>query len=245
MAKKVLIHNLSQPLGGATSARVDINTGTGNLTIDTGTGGERVFASGSLEYMEGQEPPTPSVSTSNGQTSFMLKAEGGRRASFRMPWSACNAETNWQIHLNPALSSDITAHSGGGNLKLDLAGMVLTRVCADSGGGNLDVLLPDKAANLDVDARTGGGNITVEVGNGSKGSGIIQAQSGAGNVTVRLPGGLAALIHASTGMGKAIMDPRFNQIDRNTYQSLDYDIATDKVEITVKSGAGNVSVTTK
>ena len=35
MAKKVLTHNLSEPLNGATTAKVEINTGDGNLTIDT------------------------------------------------------------------------------------------------------------------------------------------------------------------------------------------------------------------
>ncbi len=245
MAKKVLVQNLSQPLGGVKTARVDINTGTGNLTIDTLIGGAPVLANGTVEYMEGQDPPTPSVSTSNGETTFALKAEGGRRPSFRMPWSACNALTHWQIHLNPAVASDLTAHSGGGNVRLQLAGMAVARVCADSGGGNLDVTLPENVANLDVTAKSGGGNVTVEIGDGTKGSSGVLAQSGAGNVAVRLPAGLAARIHAATGMGKVIMAPQFSKIDDKMYQSPDYDSAPDKVEITVKSGAGNVSVNTK
>ena len=56
---------------------------------------------------------------------------------------------------------------------------------------------------------------------------------------------IAARIHATSGMGKVIVDSRFSKIDGNTYQSPDYDVAADKVEITVNSGAGNVSVNTK
>jgi hypothetical protein len=41
------------------------------------------------------------------------------------------------------------------------------------------------------------------------------------------------------------VDSRFSKIDGNTYQSPDYDGVADKVEITVNSGAGNVSVNTK
>jgi hypothetical protein len=41
------------------------------------------------------------------------------------------------------------------------------------------------------------------------------------------------------------MDPRFNQLDKDTYQSPDFDRAVDKIEITAKSGAGNVSVNSK
>lgn len=245
MARKVLIRNLSEPIGSATTATIDINTGMGNLAIDRLASGDKVLASGILEYMEGQDPPTPSVNVSNGRADLRLKAEGGGRRSFRMPWSACNAETNWQIHLNPSISSEITAHSGGGNVKLDLTGLDVTGVMADSGGGNMDVVLPDNAASLDVDAKTGGGNVTVDIGSGTTGSGSIHAQSGAGNVVVRVPSALAARIHATTGLGKAIMDARFGKTDGNTYQSSDYDGAADRVEITISSGAGNVSVNTK
>ena len=46
-------------------------------------------------------------------------------------------------------------------------------------------------------------------------------------------------------MGKVIVDSRFSKIDGNMYQSPDYDDAANKVEITVNSGAGFVSVNTK
>ncbi len=245
MAKKVLTHNLLEPLGEATAAKVDINTGTGNLAIGRLAGGEQALASGVLEYMEGQEPPAPSVNMSNGKAALTLKAKGGRQASFRMPWAACNAETSWQIRLNPTVSCEITAHSGGGNVKLDLSGMLVTRVCADTGGGNLDVVLPEKAFKVDATAKSGAGNVAVEVGTGTSGSGTVEAHSGAGNVTVRMPRGLAARIHATTGMGKVIIDPRFAKADANLYQSPDYDRAADKVDISIKSGAGNVSVIEK
>ena len=175
-----------------------------------------------LEYLENQSCPTPSVITGNGQTTFTLRAAGGRRPSFRMPWAACNGETDWRIHLNPAVSSDISAHSGGGNVKLDLAGMAITHVSADTGGGNVDVVLPDNASGISV-----------------------QATTGAGNVAVHVPSGIAVKVHASSGLGKVIVDPHLSQIDRNTFESPDYDHAARKVEITVKSGAGNVSVETK
>ena len=245
MAKKVLTHNLSEPLGGATTATIEIHAGTGNLAIDRLASSEQVLAGGTLEYLENQSCPTPSVITSNGQATFTLRAAGGRRPSFRMPWAACNGETDWRIHLNPAVSSDINAHSGGGNVKLDLAGMTITHVSADTGGGNMDVVLPDSAANLGVSARTGAGNVTVELGGGTRGINTVDASSGAGNVLVRVPGSIAARIHATSGMGKVIVDSRFSKADVNTYQSPDYEGAADKVEITVKSGAGNVSVNTK
>jgi len=219
MSKKVFTNHLSEPLNGATTARIEINAGTGNLMVGGLADGEPVLAKGELEYLEKQNPPIWSVETINGQASLTLKADGARQSGLRLPWQACNGETNWRIELNPAVASDLTAHSGGGNVKLDLSGMAVTRVVADTGGGNLEVILPDRMTNL---------NLT--------------AQTGAGNVTIRVPDGVAARIHARTGWGKVITDPRFIKLDDNTFQSAEFDGAADKVEIAAHSGAGNVSV---
>ncbi len=241
----VLTQDLSEPLGGVTTAKFDINTGTGNLTIDRLTGGEPLLAGGTLEYLENQGLPTRSLTTINGQATLTLRGE--RHPTDRVPFPLGSLQRRNRVAdpPQPQVSYDITAHSDGGNVKLNLAGMAVTRVSADTGGGNMDVILPDNTANLNVTAKTGAGNVTVEIGSGITGSNTINASSGAGNVVVRLPDGIAARIHATSGMGKAIVDPRFSKIDDNTYQSPDYDSAADKVEITVNSGAGNVSVNTK
>jgi hypothetical protein len=221
MAKKVLTQNLSQPLDGAKTAKFDINTESGNLTIDRLSGGEPVLASGALQYLENQAPPTWIVNTHNGQATLSLQAPGYQRPWFHFPWEACNGATEWQVHLNPGLPSEVVAHSGGGNVRLDLAGMALTRLSADTGGGNMDMVLPDYAADLAVNAKTG-----------------------AGNVTVSVPLGVAARIQATSGLGKVIVDSRFDKIDANTYQSPDYAVAAQKAELTLSSGAGNVVVKT-
>jgi DUF4097 and DUF4098 domain-containing protein YvlB len=241
----VLTYNLSEPLDGATTAKIDIDTASGNLAIDPLSGGEPVLASGALEYVANQDRPTCSVRTRDGRAVLTLKSSSLGKPWFRLPWSACNAATNWRIHLNPGIEADITAHSGGGNLRLDLAGMHVTRLAADSGGGNLDVVLPDDAADLDVTAKTGGGNVTVDVGRGTRGRSALKATSGAGTIEVRLPSGLAARIYATTGLGKATVDPQFGGVDKYLYQSPDYETAADRIDITAQSGAGNVIVHTK
>ena len=241
----VLTDNLSEPLNGTTTAKFDINVGDGNLTIDRLTGGEQLLAGGTLQHLENQNPPSRTLVSFLDQATLTLKANGAGQPWFRLPWAACNAATEWLIHLNPAVSYDITAHSDGGNVKLDLAGMAVTRVSADTSGGNMDVVLPDNAAHLSVTAKTGAGNLVVDIGRDITGNNTINANSGAGNVVVRIPSGVAARIHATSGLGKAIVDPQFGKTDGNTYQSSDYDGAADKVEITVHSGAGNVSVNTQ
>lgn len=242
---KLLTYTLSEPLAGATAAKFDISTESGNLTIDMLAGGEPVLASGALQYLEGQALPTRSLATNNGQPILTLKSGNNQQAGFRLPWEACNGATEWQVHLNPSVLSDIIAHSGGGNVRLNLAGMKVTRVSADTGGGNMEVVLPDNAANLNISAKTGAGDVTIEIGSGISGSSTIDASSGAGNVSIRLPGGTAARIHTTSGMGKVTVDPQYGKINDNTYQSPDYDSAAGRIEITVNSGAGNVNISTK
>lgn len=147
MAKRVLTDKLSEPLSGITAARIDINAGDGNLIVDRLTDSAQLLASGTLQYLENQGVPTKSVDTSNGQITLRLRTGRAEQPWFRLPWAACNGATEWQIHLNPAVSSDITAHTDGGNVKLNLEGMAITHVSADTGGGNMDVILPDNATN--------------------------------------------------------------------------------------------------
>jgi predicted membrane protein len=245
IAKNMLTYTLSEPLNGATAAKINIHAGDGNLTIDWVSSGEPVLASGALQYFEKKGMPMRTLVEKDGLATFNLKGTGNAGPWFRFPWAACNGATEWQIHLNPTVLSDITADSAGGNIKLDLAGMSVASVSADTGGGNIDVILPDIVANLSVNANTGAGNVNVEIGSGISGSNIVKANSGAGNVTVRIPSAIPARIHATTGLGKVIVNARFSQIGNNTYQSSDFDRAVHKVEITLTSGAGNVSVYTK
>lgn len=222
MAKNVLTQKLSEPLDGAKTAKIEINPGDGNLTIESLAHGETLLANGELEYLESQGQPVCSLTTRQGAATLSLKSRNGKQPWLRLPWAACNGATTWQVQLNADVPAEITAHSNGGNVRLDLAGMRLTRVAADTGGGNMEVVLPEAAAHL-----------------------TIHAVSGAGNVTLSLPDNLPARIHATTGMGKVIIDPRFTPLEKNTYQSADYERATDKAEITLKSGAGNVTVSTR
>ncbi len=245
MSNNLHTYNLSEPLGSASAAKINIDNGDGNMIIDGLTGGEPVLASGTLEYLEKQGLPTRTLDGRNGQATLTLTAGKGQQTWLRLPWQSCNGATTWNVHLNPGVQADISAHSGGGNVKIDLAGMNVARLAADTGGGNMNVVLPENAADLNVSVKSGGGNVAVEIGGGITGSNSILAASGMGNVTMSIPGGIAARIQATTGMGKVIVDGRFNKVDNKTYQSPDYATAPCKAEITLSSGAGNVIVNTK
>lgn len=219
-SKDLLTDELSVPRNGATTARIEINPGDGNLSIDGSiSGGEDLLVSGMLEYFEKKGLPSRHLTTQHGELTFSLRGGGMAKPWFRVPWAGCNGGLDWQIHLNPAALIDLVVQTGGGNVLLDLAGLSISRVLADTGGGNVAIVLPGSADGLSLTAKTG-----------------------AGVVEVSVPMGIAARIQATTGLGKVTVDPRFGQTGKYTYQSADFEQADRKVEITVSSGAGVVNI---
>lgn len=243
-SSKVVTESFAQPLNGQKRARVEINTGTGHLTIAGLERGKSDLASGEIQYLDNQTRPLESLETVDGRVVFTLK-DSSTPSGFRFPWEACKVATEWKVNLNPAVAIDLDAYSGGGNVNFDLSTLTLTGLKVDSGGGNMDVSMPEHSEALNSLVRTGGGNVTVRLGDSFNGSSVLEARSGAGNVAVVLPANVEARITASSGAGKVTVDPRFVKVGDKTYQSAGYEQAVDKIEITAASGAGNVTVTVK
>jgi hypothetical protein len=218
-SNELLTYDLSEPLPEARKAKVQIIADDGNLTIDQLNHGEQYLASGELQYFVKQGPPSRSLEVKDGQANLTVRGSRSQRPWFKLPWASCNGAHMWQIHLNPDISMDLLAQSGGGNIRLDLAGTTLANLSAITGGGNIEVTLPEIRTGMAV---------TVE--------------TGAGNATVQLPDGVEARIHAESGLGKVIVNPRFKKIAEKTYQSDGYENAADKVSIEASSGAGNVII---
>ena len=238
-AGDLLIQTLSEPLDGATSATVTLDQGDGNLTLEKNAENEPMLASGTLQYYEKIGVPLSSHTTNNGAATYTLNAGGGQ-PWFQLPWSVCNGGSEWLIRLNPTVSYDVTAFTGGGNIKIDLTGLTVTRLEAETGGGNMEITMPDHAANLDVYAKTGAGKVIIDAGSILTGHNTLNANSGAGEVTVILPKDVAVRVNVS--QGNVTVDPTLLKIDDTTYETANYQNASDRVDITAGSGAGKVSV---
>lgn len=219
MAKKVLIHTLAVPRNGARSTLADIQMTDGNLVLGGLTGPEPALASGELEYLQNQDQPEQSVTVQPGQTVLALKAGRQGQPWLRLPWAACNGATEWRIRLSPETAWEIRAHSGGGNVTLDLSGLRLTGLTAGSGGGNLNVSLPPA-----------GGAVNAAL------------KSGAGNVIAQVPAGSAVRVQATTGLGKVILPPQYQKMETSIYQTPGYDRAAERYDLVLSSGAGNVKI---
>ena len=212
--------DFSIPLNNAHTAIIDLYAGSGNLTIERAILEESVLINGRVQYSEKQGPPTQALSYADDRVIFKLHAFDSGRPWFKLPWAPCNGATNWFFRLNRSIPMEVKTQSGGGNINLDLADCSLINLTATTGGGNIDLVLPDLVANMSA-----------------------SLNSGAGNVTILIPGNLEAKVHASSGLGKVIVDQRFEKIDENNYQTPDYEKVAYQVEINATTGMGNVVIT--
>lgn len=230
---------LAEPLNDTTSAEFSVDLADGNLNLEGNSSDKAMLAMGTLQYLENIGVPLSSSSTFNGHTQYTLSTSAGQ-SWLKLPWSACNGATDWSITLNPSVAYEISAYTGGGNVKLNLAGLTVTGLDAESGGGNMEVILPDNTEDLAAVVKTGAGKATVRVGNGIKGDHTIEASSGAGEVSVLLPTGMQAKVIIS--MGNVSVGPEFIKVNDTTYETSGYQNAENRIEISIGSGAGKATV---
>ena len=236
------VQEIAEPLNEAHTSSLDLDLAQGNLAIDSLTGGEPLLVGGTLEYYENGGMPVRSFSSMGGQAALALSVGTYPQQRWRLPWEAFNAESDWQLHLNPAVVYEIAAKTGGGNLYLDLSGLLVARVTAETGGGNAEIRLPANAANLSAAVKTGAGKIRVEIAPGTKGHNSLAVENGAGNVEILVPDGLAVKLVAASGIGEVLVDPALVKTGEGTYESADYDANQNRITIEVSNGAGSVHV---
>jgi len=101
VSNQLLGDELSTHLDGVTSARIEINTGSGNLEIDELPPNKQLLACGSREYFEKQGKPTQIFTTEHGDATMTLTLKGTTVVQpwFRLLCAACNGAAQWHIHL--------------------------------------------------------------------------------------------------------------------------------------------------
>jgi hypothetical protein len=205
---------LSVPLGSAKSAVVEIDHGAGNLNVD-GNGENGMLAVGTLEFWQNHGTPRQDVSTSGDKVTLKLDE---RSEGFFNLFGGSTGNVDWDIHLSPNVPLAIEADLGAGNSDLDLSRLNVTALDIKAGAGNTTVSLPEKSGRISATVDGGVGNITLEV-----------------------PQGIEARINVDTGLGNVTADSRFTK-QGDTYVTAGYDSASERADIDLKVGVGNVVV---
>lgn len=137
----------------------------------------------------------------------------------------------------------VSSDSGAVKVTLPREGS-LGDVTVETDMGELVIDVPGGPADLLVDSLTvDSGSGTVRVALPNQGDYAASISADMGSVTVSVPDDLEARVRISTDMGsKEVSNQRFNKIDEDTWETSGFTGAANRVEITIKSGAGGVSV---
>jgi hypothetical protein len=198
---------LSIPLEAATSARVKIRHGAGELRIQSGA------AVGSLLDGTFEGGVEQHVSRSVGEANVEL-----RLPDMRLDWMDAQRGLHWNVSLAREIPLVLDLEVGASRNLLDLRDLRVSELRMTTGASASDIEMPEAGTTR------------------------AHIRSGAASVDVRIPAGVAARINARGGLaGISVDQNRFPRM-HGIYQSPDYDVAQNRVDLDIETGVGSVSV---
>jgi hypothetical protein len=199
-------------LEGAEQAQIRLKHGAGELTVKAGTGPTSLL-SGSFS---GGASITSNRSA--GALEIEISPPAGRAGMWLSGgWAARGMD--WDILLNPDVTTSLTVESGASRIELDLEEMQLEALSLQTGASSARVILPSQA-----------------------GSSRVSIDSGMAAVSVWAPEGVAAQIHAEGGLAAISVDEQRFPRQGRIYRSADYDTAENRVDLVIKTGMGAIDV---
>jgi hypothetical protein len=201
------------PLAGARDARVRVRHGAGRLRVGSGAGLDELLSGSFGGGLEQQVKRT-------GDTLDVELKMRVSAAHFTFPWMWGPRSTlDWTVDLNEEIPLSLDVETGASDNTLDLADLRVTDLRLQTGASATKITLPASAGRTQA-----------------------RISSGAASVQVRVPEGVAARIKVSSGMADIQVDKSRFPRAGGVYQSEDYDAAENKVDISIETGVGSVSV---
>jgi hypothetical protein len=206
---------ISQPLGGASSANLDIGMGVGTLRLGAQATPDGLL-SGSITAGP-RDQVEREFGVTNGVATFRLHSVSQGLGALPIG-PASRGELVWDLRLNPSVPLDLKLSTGAGTATLDLSQLTLRSLEMSTGVGAATVTLPR--------------------------AGVLRANisGGVGETTIAIPAGVAARIKASAGLGQVRVLGTFER-QGELYVSPGYAEADARVELTISGGVGSITVT--
>ena len=203
---------ITQPLDGATRADVEIAAGIGTLRIGALDGGANLIE-GTIDRARG-ERVLQDYDVRYGTGYVTLRSQGTR---FGLPWWGDSGDHLWSIMLNPNVPTALRLNTGVGIANVDLSRLQITKLDLNTGVGEATLTLP------------------------AQGQGRADVNGGVGATTIIIPEGMAVRIDATTGLGDLDVPDDYRR-SGDVYTSPNYDTATDRMELQVKGGIGDITI---
>ena len=125
----------------------------------------------------------------------------------------------WNVRFNPQVPLTLRLDTGASESILDFGDLLVGDLNLQTGASSTELMLPSRAIYTRV-----------------------KVSAGAASIKVRVPSDVAASIRFSGGLASLDVDRQRFPPSGNLYQSSDFDIAKNKVELVFEVGAASVEV---
>jgi len=190
------------------------------VKIDTGAGDIQIGATDLSEILIVGSVPArsnqrieSSYTVNNGVGNYLIRDSS---STFFFPGTN-PGQMAWDLNLTDAIPLDLTLNLGAGNLDADLSKLDLDSLFINTAVGSTSVSLP---AQDDL---------------------VVGTNGAIGQILVTIPEGVGVRVQAETALVSVQMPPGFVR-QENVYQSPDYELATQQVDMTIKLAIGSVVV---
>ena len=206
------LEEVTIPLEGAERARILMQHGAGQVRVDASADVDELVAGTFTGGLDHDR-------ALRGDTVHVrLRPHGAYISRCFMPW-IWGRGLDWQVGLSRRIPLSLKVDAGMSSTSLDLSQLQVIEFRLKTGLSSTEVTLPASAGHTRA-----------------------HVDSGLASVKIRVPEGVAARIETETGLGSTSIDRRRFPRKGNVYQSEDYDMADNKVEIQVKTGLGSVTI---
>lgn len=200
------------PLEGVERARINVKYGAGRLSVSAGAGADELVSG---TFVGG-------LSYDKGQSGDTTEIEmrPPKENITPSPWLWGHVGgLDWDVRLNGDVPLSLILETGAASARLDLSDLRVTEFVLKTGASSTEVRLPAAA-----------------------GSTRVRIESGIASVALRIPAGVAARVRSESGLASVQVDAARFPRTAGGYESPDYDVAENKVDILVKTGLGSVSI---
>lgn len=191
-----------------------------NITLKHGAGQLNVHAGNAPELLFSgtfSGGVAKKISRTNGTALLELKTPSDIWTNMAFPGTHGLA---WDLALNPNVPTTLKYEGGAAETNMDLSQLKLSELEINTGASSTDVVLPPPS-----------------------GTERVVVHSGAAAVKLHLPSNVPASIRGSMGLGAIEVDEtRFPDRGGGMYQSDNFAIATDRIEMIIEGGVGSVEI---
>jgi hypothetical protein len=206
--------SVSEPLSGATSAKLAFDGGAADIALAS-TSGDLINAKGTSPY----GTPTLSVARSGSNADVHLALNDSHGTVVGPAF----VSTKIAVGLSDAVVWDATLNTGATNIVADFSALKLSALTLKTGVSNADLRLGQAPAGTSVP---------------------VVVKAGVSSVTIRVPQSAELRVRASNGLSSLQVPSGLVKQSDGTYQTPGYSAGGTGYDIQIESGVGSVTIRT-